>query len=94
MTEFFLTVQEQRRKLAEEKKDKTVEYYYFQKGAGMHYREICYLSGRVEREELSDWSVNKCNTSIVLNSIRVSNNSDNLFILYKSLMAKVNVCKE
>jgi hypothetical protein len=54
MTEFFVTVQEQRRKLAEEKKDKTVEYYYFQKGAGMHYREICYLSGRVEREELSD----------------------------------------
>jgi regulation of enolase protein 1 (concanavalin A-like superfamily) len=58
----------------------------------MHYREICYLSGRVVREELSDWSVNKCNTSIVLYSIRVSNDSDNLFILYKSLMA--NVCKE
>ena len=54
MTQFFVTVEEQRRRLAEEKKDKTIKYYYFQRGAGMHYREICYLSERVEREELSD----------------------------------------
>lgn len=48
MTEFFKTVEEQRQRLAEEKKDKNIVLHYFQRGAGEHYRLVRYESGREE----------------------------------------------
>ena len=46
MTEFFITVEEQRQRLAREKADKNIAVYYYQKGAGEHYRLTRYESGR------------------------------------------------
>ena len=48
MTEFFKTVEEQRQKLKEEKKDRNIVLHYFQRGAGRHYRLTKYESGREE----------------------------------------------
>ena len=54
MTEFFKTVEEQRQRLAEEKADKTISIYYYQKGAGQEYRYIKYQSGREELINFQD----------------------------------------
>jgi|TARA_Y100000033_G_scaffold15533_1_gene14414 hypothetical protein len=54
MTEFFTTVQEQRKRLAEEEADKTILLYYYQRGVGKHYRYIKYKSGREETINLKD----------------------------------------
>ena len=54
MTEFFTRVEEQRKRLAEEKADKTIAIYYYQKGAGKEYRYIKYESGREELINLQD----------------------------------------
>lgn len=37
--------------LEQEKLDNQIKYYYFQKGAGKHYREITYMSGKVVRTD-------------------------------------------
>lgn len=44
-------VEKRRKELEAEKLDKQIKYYYFQKGAGEHYREIQYQSGRVVRTD-------------------------------------------
>lgn len=44
-------VEKRREELKSEKLDRTIEHYYFQKGAGKHYREIKYASGRVVRTD-------------------------------------------
>ena len=44
-------VAKRREELKTEKLDKNIDYYYFQKGAGSHYREIQYQSGRVVRTD-------------------------------------------
>ena len=54
MTEFFTRVEEQRKRLAEEKADKSIAIYYYQKGAGQEYRYIKYKSGREELINLQD----------------------------------------
>lgn len=54
MTEFFKTVEEQRQRLAEEKADNNITVYYYQKGAGEHYRYIKYESGREEITNLKN----------------------------------------
>jgi len=48
MTEFFKTVEEQRKRLAEEKKDRNIVLHCFHRGAGKHYRLVRYESGREE----------------------------------------------
>ena len=46
-------VEKRREELKQEKLDKQIKYYYFQKGAGKHYREITYMSGKVVRTEFN-----------------------------------------
>jgi len=46
-------VEKRRKELEQEKLDKQIKYYYFQKGAGKHYREITYMSGKVVRTEFN-----------------------------------------
>lgn len=46
MTEYVETVDEQRKRIAEEKADKNIVMHYFQKGAGQHFRLTKYESGR------------------------------------------------
>ena len=46
-------VAKRREELKAEKLDKQIDYYYFQKGAGNHYREIQYQSGRVVRTDFN-----------------------------------------
>lgn len=41
-------VEKRRQELEAEKLDNIIDYYYFQKGAGEHYTEIKYKSGRIE----------------------------------------------
>ena len=44
-------VDKRREELEQEKLDQKIKYYYFQKGAGVHYREIEYMSGKVVRTD-------------------------------------------
>ena len=44
-------VDKRREELEQEKLDQQIKYYYFQKGGGMHYREITYMSGKVVRTD-------------------------------------------
>jgi hypothetical protein len=44
-------VEKRRKEIAEEKLDKQIKYIYFQKGAGEHYKEIAYMSGRIVRTD-------------------------------------------
>ena len=46
-------VEKRRKELEQEKLDKQIKYYYFQKGAGKHYREITYMCGKVVRTEFN-----------------------------------------
>lgn len=46
-------VEKRRQELEAEKLNKKIAYYYFQKGAGSHYREIQYQSGRVVRTDFN-----------------------------------------
>ena len=47
-------VEKRREELKAERLDNQIKYYYFQKGAGEHYREIQYESGRVVRTDFND----------------------------------------
>ena len=47
-------VDKRREELKAAKLDKSIKMYYFQKGAGEHYREIQYKSGRVVRTDFND----------------------------------------
>jgi len=47
-------VSKRREELKAEKLDKQIKNYYFQKGAGRHYREITYMSGKIERTDFND----------------------------------------
>jgi len=51
MTQNKEAVEKRRKELAQEKLDEQVKYIYFQKGAGEHYEEISYMSGRIVRTE-------------------------------------------
>ncbi len=44
-------VEKRRKELAQEKLDKQIKYIYFQKGAGEHYEEVAYMSGRIVRTD-------------------------------------------
>lgn len=44
-------VEKRRKELALEKLDKQIKYIYFQKGAGEHYEEVAYMSGRIVRTD-------------------------------------------
>lgn len=46
-------VEKRRKELEAERLDQNIDYYYFQKGAGSHYREIQYQSGRVVRTDFN-----------------------------------------
>ena len=46
-------VEKRRKELAQEKLDKQIKIYYFQKGADKHYREVTYMSGKVVRTEFN-----------------------------------------
>jgi hypothetical protein len=46
-------VEQRRKELEQEKLDKQIKTYYFQKGAGKHYREITYMSGKVVRTDFN-----------------------------------------
>ena len=46
-------VDKRRKELEQEKLDKQIKYYYFQKGASKHYMEITYMSGKVVRTEFN-----------------------------------------
>jgi hypothetical protein len=46
-------VDKRRKELEQEKLDNQIKYYYLQKGAGEHYREIQYMSGKVVRTEFN-----------------------------------------
>jgi hypothetical protein len=47
-------VDKRREELKAEKLDNQIKYYYFQKGAGEHYREIQYMSGKRRRTDFND----------------------------------------
>jgi len=47
-------VEKRRKELEAEKLDKQIKTYYFQKGAGKHYREVTYMSGKIVRTEFND----------------------------------------
>jgi len=47
-------VAKRREEIKQEKLDKQVKYYYYQKGAGEHYREVAYMSGKIERTDFND----------------------------------------
>jgi hypothetical protein len=47
-------VSKRREELELEKLDNQIKYYYFQKGAGEHYREIQYMSGKIRRTDFND----------------------------------------
>ena len=47
-------VDKRRKELEQEKLDNQIKYYYFQKGAGEHYREIQYMSGKIKRTDFND----------------------------------------
>ena len=47
-------VEKRRLELQQEKLDKQIKYYYFQKGAGEHYREIAYMSGKTVRTDYGE----------------------------------------
>jgi len=44
-------VEQRRKELEHEKLDKQIKTYHFQKGAGKHYREVTYMSGKVVRTD-------------------------------------------
>ena len=44
-------VEKRREELKAERLDNQIKYYYFQKGAGKHYREVTYMSGKVVRTD-------------------------------------------
>ena len=46
-------VAKRREELEQEKLDNQIKYYYFQKGAGEHYREIQYMSGKIRRTDFN-----------------------------------------
>jgi len=47
-------VEKRRQELQQEKLDKQIKYYYFQRGAGEHYREIAYMSGKTIRTDYGE----------------------------------------
>ena len=47
-------VDKRRKELEQEKLDNQIKSYYFQKGAGEHYREIQYMSGKIRRTDFND----------------------------------------
>ena len=47
-------VDKRREELEAERLDKSIKMYYFQKGAGEHYREIQYMSGKIRRTDFND----------------------------------------
>ncbi len=47
-------VAKRREELKAERLDNQIKYYYFQKGAGEHYREIQYMSGKIRRTDFND----------------------------------------
>lgn len=51
MAQNKIAVEKRREELEAERLDNEVKYYYFQNGAGSHYKEIGYQSGRVVRTE-------------------------------------------
>ena len=53
-------VEKRRKEIAEEKKDKQIKYIYFQKGAGEHYEEIEYMSGRIVRTDYGELQEQRC----------------------------------
>jgi hypothetical protein len=53
MGQHKVKVEQRRKELEAERLDKQIAYYYFQKGAGSHYREIQYQSGRVVRTDFN-----------------------------------------
>jgi hypothetical protein len=54
MTQNKEAVEKRRKELAQEKLDEQVKYIYFQKGAGQHYKETAYMSGRIVRIEYGE----------------------------------------
>ena len=51
MGENSAAVEKRRKELEQEKLDKQIKTYYFQKGAAKHYREVNYMSGKVVRTD-------------------------------------------
>nr|BAR29242.1 hypothetical protein [uncultured Mediterranean phage uvMED]BAR29342.1 hypothetical protein [uncultured Mediterranean phage uvMED] len=47
-------VEKRRKELAEEKLDKQIKWIYFQRGAGEHYEEIAFMSGRTVRTDYGE----------------------------------------
>jgi len=54
MTQNKEAKEKRRKEIAEEKKDKKIKWIYFQKGAGKHYKEIAYMSGRIVRTDYGE----------------------------------------
>ena len=54
MTQNKEAVEKRRKELAQEKLDKEIKYIYFQNGAGEHYEEIAYMSGRIVRTDYGE----------------------------------------
>tara|TARA_X000000950_G_C13312796_1_gene417288 strand:- start:37 stop:204 length:168 start_codon:yes stop_codon:yes gene_type:complete len=47
-------VEKRRKEIAEEKLDNQIKYIYFQRGAGEHYEEIAFMSGRTVRTDYGE----------------------------------------
>tara|TARA_Y100001972_G_scaffold13881_1_gene14666 strand:+ start:173 stop:346 length:174 start_codon:yes stop_codon:yes gene_type:complete len=47
-------VEKRRQEIIQENLDKQIKYYYFQRGASEHYREIAYMSGKIVRTDYGE----------------------------------------
>ena len=47
-------VEKRRQELKQEKLNKQIKYYYFQRGAGEHYREIEFMNGKKVRTDYGE----------------------------------------
>lgn len=54
MTQHTKKLEQRKKEIEQEKLDKQIVQWVYQKGAGKHFRKITYASGRVETVEYGD----------------------------------------
>ncbi len=54
MTQHTKKLEQRKKEIEQEKLDKQIVQWEYQKGAGVHYRKITYANGRVETIEFED----------------------------------------
>jgi len=54
MTQHTKKLEQRRKEIEQEKLDKQIVQWEYQKGAGLHFRKVTYASGRIETIEFGD----------------------------------------